>query len=245
MRPMRVLLLFLGLLSVHPTAAQSADTVYTFVSEPPRLLPSQEAAYRQMASALSYPPDALRKRVQGTVLVRATVDTTGRPVTTEVLRGVGAGCDEAVVRGAAFSPALHQGRRVAAYVTVPLRCPVSVLSSADFERLEVTYHRAFLSEAVCETGTFLPPRMRNSLQAIQHQIRYPQEAMARGIERRVILQFIVDEDGHPRSFFEQDAPSDGLLEAAAVAVRQARFDPATCDGVPVPTLMTMPLSFIR
>lgn len=65
---------------------------------------------------------------------------------------------------------------------------------------------------------------------------YPQELREFGIEGKVVIRARLDVDGrlaHP-SLVETPAPGLGYL--VAETVRQWRFDPAHCDGRPVPTL---------
>jgi protein TonB len=67
-------------------------------------------------AALSYPPQARRERVKGTVIVEADIDAQGRIVDTRIVRDVGFGLGQAAVDmllGSTFSPAEVAGRAVA------------------------------------------------------------------------------------------------------------------------------------
>lgn len=74
-------------------------------------------------SKIVYPEIAKRAGVQGRVYVKAYVDEAGRVTKVELIRGIGAGCDEAAmeaVNSVMFSPGKQRGKPVKVQVTVPV-----------------------------------------------------------------------------------------------------------------------------
>lgn len=70
-----------------------------------------------------YPEIAKRAGVQGRVFVKAYVDEAGRVTKVELIRGIGAGCDEAAMNAVSsvmFSPGKQRGKPVKVQVTVPV-----------------------------------------------------------------------------------------------------------------------------
>ncbi len=70
-----------------------------------------------------YPEIAKRAGVQGRVFVKAYVDETGKVNKVELIRGIGAGCDEAAmkaVNSVMFKPGKQRGKPVKVQVTVPV-----------------------------------------------------------------------------------------------------------------------------
>ncbi len=70
-----------------------------------------------------YPEIAKRAGVQGRVYVKAYVDESGRVTKVELIRGIGAGCDEAAmkaVQSVMFKPGKQRGKPVKVQVTVPV-----------------------------------------------------------------------------------------------------------------------------
>ncbi len=68
-----------------------------------------------------YPPDALRRRVRGLVVLRALISETGVPGQMEVLQGAPGGLTEAALAAVAqwrFEPALAGGSPVRTYTTI-------------------------------------------------------------------------------------------------------------------------------
>ena len=71
-----------------------------------------------------YPEIARRAGVQGKVFVNAYVDEVGNVVKVELIKGIGAGCDEAAmdaVLATKFKPGKQRGKPVKVRVTVPIR----------------------------------------------------------------------------------------------------------------------------
>ena len=80
-------------------------------------------AYRQ--APLSFPAQAIRAHMQGTVLLRVLVDEAGKPVQVEVERGSGyplldRSARTQVLSGWLFQPAMVDGRAVRAWAKVPV-----------------------------------------------------------------------------------------------------------------------------
>ena len=70
-----------------------------------------------------YPEIAKRAGVQGRVYVKAYVNEVGKVNKVELIRGIGAGCDEAAmeaVNSVMFSPGKQRGKPVKVQVTVPV-----------------------------------------------------------------------------------------------------------------------------
>lgn len=74
-------------------------------------------------SRIVYPEIAKRAGVQGRVFVKAYVDEIGAVKKVELIRGIGAGCDEAAmaaVKDTKFKPGKQRGKPVPVQVTVPV-----------------------------------------------------------------------------------------------------------------------------
>lgn len=90
---------------------EAEPDVYFSVDQMPELIGGSEALEQQ----LRYPEQARRRGVEGSVIVKFTVDAQGRVLDPVVARGLGFGCDaEAlrVVRQARFRPGRHHGQPV-------------------------------------------------------------------------------------------------------------------------------------
>lgn len=87
------------------------------------------------------------------------------------------------------------------------------------------------------------PVLQGGLEALQRAIQYPEMARRSGIEGRVFVQFVVDEQGRPSEVRAVRGIGGGCDEAAVAAVRNARFTPGLQRGRPVKVRMSLPVTF--
>ena len=87
------------------------------------------------------------------------------------------------------------------------------------------------------------PKLIGGLGEIQKKIRYPEMARKAGVEGRVILQFIVDENGNVTEPVVIRGIGAGCDKEALRVVRQAKFKPGRQRGKAVKVKMSLPITF--
>lgn len=87
------------------------------------------------------------------------------------------------------------------------------------------------------------PELIGGLAELQKQINYPDQARQAGIEGRVIIQFIVTEDGQVEDPQVVRGIGGGADEEALRVVRQAEFEPGQQRGEPVRVQYSLPIIF--
>ncbi len=87
------------------------------------------------------------------------------------------------------------------------------------------------------------PELIGGLAGVQASITYPRAAERAGVEGRVIVQFVVNEEGEVTDPVVLQGIGSGCDEEAVRAVSQARFTPGTQRGRPVKVKMTLPILF--
>jgi protein TonB len=87
------------------------------------------------------------------------------------------------------------------------------------------------------------PELIGGLEGLAQQIQYPASAKEAGVDGRVFVQFVVDEQGGVINEKIVRGVSPGLDAEALRVVRQARFEPGTHGGEPVKVRYTLPISF--
>jgi len=73
---------------------------------------------------LIYPPNALERRIEGSVYVLVKIDSFGNPYNPFLIRGIGVGCDEEAIRlvmTAKFFPAYNKGKYINYEIVIPVR----------------------------------------------------------------------------------------------------------------------------
>ncbi|MGK9477607.1 energy transducer TonB [Melioribacter sp. OK-6-Me] len=92
---------------------------FVAVEEQPEPIGGIEAIQKRII----YPEIAKRAGVQGRVYIKAFVDENGNVVKAEVIKGIGAGCDEAAVKAVTetkFKPGRQRGKPVKVQVSIPV-----------------------------------------------------------------------------------------------------------------------------
>jgi protein TonB len=87
------------------------------------------------------------------------------------------------------------------------------------------------------------PNQAEAMRNLQASITYPEIAKRAGVEGRVIVQFVVDEQGNVVDPFVVRGIGAGCDEEAVKAVRTLKFTPGRQRGRPVKVQMTLPVTF--
>ena len=96
-----------------------APQFFVAVEEMPEPIGGIEAIQKRIV----YPEIAKRAGVQGRVFVKAFVDENGNVIKAEIIKGIGAGCDEAAIKAVMatkFKPGRQRGKPVKVQVSIPI-----------------------------------------------------------------------------------------------------------------------------
>jgi protein TonB len=87
-------------------------------------------------------------------------------------------------------------------------------------------------------GPVTPPR-------VLHQVKplYTADALVRKIQGQIVLELVVDRDGHPQNIRVVTPLDPGLDDQAMTAARQWRFEPGRLAGTPVDVAVRLVLDF--
>lgn len=102
----------------------SGDTVYIKAEHAAEYQGGFPKFYKAIGETIYYPKQARRMGIEGRVFVSFVIDKNGKPRDPEVLRGIGAGCDEESVRVVMlqqnWQPAVHRGKPVNQKMVLPV-----------------------------------------------------------------------------------------------------------------------------
>lgn len=87
------------------------------------------------------------------------------------------------------------------------------------------------------------PELIGGMEALQRSIRYPETAREAGIEGRVFVQFVVDENGNVLDPVVTRGIGGGCDETALEAVRNAKFKPGKQQGLAVKVQYSLAITF--
>lgn len=86
-------------------------------------MPEPVGGIQAIQNKIIYPETARRNNIEGRVFIRAFIDETGAVTKTEIIRGIGGGCDEAAeaaVKATKFKPGRHVNTFVKVQVSIPV-----------------------------------------------------------------------------------------------------------------------------
>jgi len=98
---------------------EEAPTYFVAVEE----MPEPIGGIKAIQEKITYPEIAKRAGVEGKVYILAFVDEEGNVTKTQVIKGIGAGCDEAAldaVKKTKFKPGKQRGKPVKVQVSIPI-----------------------------------------------------------------------------------------------------------------------------
>jgi protein TonB len=108
-----------------PPIVDIGDEIIDFTEVKAEFQGGIEAWYKYLISNLTYPRQAQRMEIQGTVLVRFVINTDGTVQDVEVVRSIDPTLDKAAVdvilNSPAWKAAMHQGRPVRTRMTMPIK----------------------------------------------------------------------------------------------------------------------------
>ncbi|WP_436514622.1 energy transducer TonB [Ekhidna sp. To15] len=114
---MKALIALCFVLTITCSSAQELDSisskytgVYTLVDQPAIFPGGHKAFFKFLRSEMKYPESALEDEVEGRVFVQFIVEENGELTNLQVVKGIGAGCDEEAMRALAKSSPWNAGQ---------------------------------------------------------------------------------------------------------------------------------------
>ena len=104
-------------------ATSKEDTVYQIAEEMPVFPGGEQAMMKFVAENINYPQEAKDKEIAGRVFVSFVVEKDGSVDEVKVMRGIGGGCDEEVVRVVKAMPKWKPGKQAGKPVRVNYMMP--------------------------------------------------------------------------------------------------------------------------
>jgi protein TonB len=105
--------------------AEDPNQIFLVVEQPPEPAGGMQALYAFINKNIRYPAQARRMTIEGSVYVSFVVDADGKITDIQVIKGIGAGCDEEAKRVVGllppWKPGKQRGRPVRVRFTLPLK----------------------------------------------------------------------------------------------------------------------------
>ena len=239
-----------------PKEKKAKDTVFEVVEEQPEYPGGYGEMMKFVSMNVRYPKEAQEKGIQGRVVVQYVINADGSMSDINVVKSVDPLLDAEAVRiismmPSNWTPGKQKGEAVRVRMTQPVtfRFSDSETQHEDEGILVMAYgpkKQAIVGEVldVVEEQPMYPGGMEELMKFMRKEVKYPQEAQDKGIQGRVVVQFVVKKDG---SIAEANVvkPVDPLLDAEALRIvgLMPNWTPGKQKGEPVNVRFTLPVHF--
>lgn len=236
---MKTLLCLLSLVFVPIAVTQNApvQAYQDTAMQPPPLLTDVAVGAPYDWKHPEYPKKALKKKLEGSVVLRLSLDETGQVVNAVALSGDQEFAEAAIrgVRKWKYSPYLinNTAVRVTTLVSIDFR-----LNGSGKPEITASY-KDWLPENVFKVGgSVSPPRA-----IYTPDPAYTLEARSEKYKGTCVLAVVVGVDGRSHEIRVLRPLGKGLDEQAIEAVKQWKFSPGKKDGQPVAVMIKVEVQF--
>ncbi|MFD0765831.1 TonB family protein [Mucilaginibacter lutimaris] len=225
---------------------ENKNQVFTAVEHSPTFPGGQAAFEKYLASNLKYPAEAVKNNVQGRSIITFVVEKDGSLSDFKVVRSVGSGTDEEAIRVLKASPKWNPGiqnkRKVRVQYTVPINFTMNN------NKIGAVTTPADNSGGVVANTVEHMPSFPGGLPAFSKwlaaNVKYPKAAREANIQGRVIVSFVVEEDGRLTGVRVVKGVSRDIDEEALRVMNSSpKWIPGKDNGTPVKVAYSVPLSF--
>lgn len=227
---------------------------------------SNKKMLMHLYSQIKYPKLAHENGTEGTTVVRFVVDKNGNITNPEMVRTIGDGCDEEVLRIVEtfpqWHPGIHNGKKVAVYFNLPVKFKLagedkiaSASKKKNIEKLKNDNDGKAFSKVDqmpmfpgCEDMTDLEERRncanQKMLMHIYKNITYPELARETGTQGTVVVRFIINKTGELVEPEIIRGVGNGCdVEVLRVVETMPIWSPGIHEGKNVSTYFNLPVKF--
>jgi TonB family protein len=245
--------------------AVESDTIFSFAEKWPEFPGGKDSMMNFINSHIKFPKEAYEKGISGKVVVQFVVTKQGKISHIKVIKRIGGGCDEEVVRIVKLFPDWIPGQLSGKTINVYCSIPVSFKKEgktipsdeqiSDLLKVEVSLAKSdSLNEVPSETDNEplqyveqmpeFPGGINGLMKYLSNNIEYPLYAEKNGISGRVIVQFIINKQGYVRNVRVIKGIGGGCdAEAIRVVTIMPRWKPGIQKGKFVSVYFTLPIIF--
>ena len=227
--------------------------VFQVVEEMPEFPGGMGECMKFIGKNIKYPAEAIEKGIQGRVIIQMVVTKEGDIAEAKVVRSIDPLLDAEALRVINSMPKWKPGKQKGEAVNVKYTIPVMFRLSNEASESPESKSASAPREAkvdengihmVCEEMPEFPGGMRECMNFLGKNVKYPATAQEKGIQGRVIVQFVVNRDGsivEPKVVRGVDPELDA--EALRVISIMPKWKPGKQKGEAVRVKYTIPVMF--
>lgn len=119
------ILLFTANAQVSAPSPDSTGKIYNIIETMPQFPGGEEKLLKFIAQKIKYPREARRKNITGRVIANFYIDKLGKACNVKIIKGIGGGCDEELIRVLNLMPNWTPGKQDGVPVNVNYNLPVN------------------------------------------------------------------------------------------------------------------------
>ena len=229
--------------------------VFRVVEEMPQFPGGMAEAMKFLAKNIKYPVESQKAKIEGRVIVQFVVKENGKVADIKVMRGISPELDAEAIRVVGLMPDWIPGKQRGKAVAVKYTMPIMFRLDSPAPKEEVASASQIVPNdkpviqdgevfTVVEEMPQFPGGMAEAMKFLAKNINYPAEAQKAKIEGRVIVQFVVKEDGKVSDAKVVRSINPDLdAEALRVIGLMPEWIPGKQRGKAVAVKYTMPIMF--
>lgn len=233
-----------------PPPVVAKEEIFTFVEQPPTFPGGDSALNGFLGDNIRYPKAALEKKIGGTVFVSFIVMNDGQVMSVKSVGDPkGGGLEEEAIRVVKLMPKWKPGKQNNRNVNVQFNLPIR-FTLAPPPPPSPGKGKGGPDKSGVYTFVDAPPSFKGGDDALNkylsQNIRYPRQAIDKGIQGTIFVSFIVDENGVLKDIKTVGAKKGGGLEEEALRVMKGMpgWTPGRHEGKNVPVRFNLPIQFV-
>lgn len=199
-------------------------------------LSNDKNIYSELRKKIKVPKKIDEKYLQGNVAkIGITISKDGRINSVKIIKSIFPDLDAEILKSITqlpkFIPAEKNGKSVKVHMRLYLSFP-------EIKRPKIT------NDIEGNWCAFFPGGNDLLIKYISHNLKYPESAARKGIQGRVVIRFVINEDGDIEDAkVVQSLNRECDVEALRVVKSLPRWNPAISDGKPIKMFYAIPISF--
>lgn len=210
------------------------------------ICPIPVGGIKSIQDNLIYPEHALMYGLEGSVMLIATISVKGEVLKTEIVKGLGLGCDEAAqdaVKKTLFIPGQNSGKVVEANVTLNIEFKIFDRSLIQYNGNIASQDRKNIEDAAKEVEKKIEinyarikcdyeecPKPVNGIKSINENFIVPSIAKRLKIKGEIIVEVILDKFGIVKDTRIIKGVGYGIDDSFEIALLKTKFIPAKLKG---------------
>ncbi|MDR1004163.1 MAG: M56 family metallopeptidase [Prevotellaceae bacterium] len=234
-----------------------SDKVFEMVEKMPQFPDGGMSALMTfLVRNIKYPANAMNSKTQGRVVVSFVVEKDGSITNEKVVRSVDPELDNEAIRVVRlmpkWEPGMQRGEAVRVAFTVPVMFRLDTGNTL-VETPQVVGAKVLDKSGgkagddvfeMVEVAPQFPDGMSALMSYLSKNVKYPAAAQKRGVQGRVIVQFVVEKDGSiTNATVARSVDADLDAEAIRVITGMPKWKPGMQRGEAVRVKFSVPLSF--